>query len=75
MSEKQEGKQLQRVIKSRQLFMLALGGVIGTGLFLASGNVIHEAGPIGAIISYLIGGFLLYLVMTCLGELSVVMPV
>lgn len=75
MTEKQDGKQLQRVIKSRQLFMLALGGVIGTGLFLASGNVIHEAGPIGAIISYLIGGFLLYLVMTCLGELSVVMPV
>lgn len=75
MQENPKGNQLKRVIKSRQLFMLSLGGVIGTGLFLASGNVIHQAGPLGAIISYLIGGFLLYLVMTCLGELSVVMPV
>lgn len=75
MTENNNGKQLNRVIKSRHLIMLSLGGVIGTGLFLGSGNVISQAGPLGTIASYLVGGLLLYLAMSCLGELSVVMPV
>ncbi|MGF9858560.1 amino acid permease [Priestia endophytica] len=62
-------------MKSRHLFMIALGGVIGTGLFLGSGITISKAGPLGAILAYLIGGFLMYLVMLCLGELAVAMPV
>lgn len=68
-------KELQRSMKSRHLFMLSLGGVIGTGLFLGSGYAIGEAGPLGAIVAYLVGGLLMYLAMICLGELSVVMPV
>lgn len=67
--------ELQRTMKGRHLFMIALGGVIGTGLFLGSGFTISEAGPIGAILAYVIGGFLMYLVMLCLGELAVAMPV
>ncbi|WP_243297917.1 amino acid permease [Bacillus litorisediminis] len=67
--------QLQRSMKSRHLFMLSLGGVIGTGLFLGSGYAIGEAGPLGAILAYLVGGLLMYLAMVCLGELSVIMPV
>lgn len=67
--------ELQRTMKGRHLFMIALGGVIGTGLFLGSGFTISEAGPIGAIMAYVIGGFLMYLVMLCLGELAVAMPV
>ncbi len=59
--------ELQRTMKGRHLFMIALGGVIGTGLFLGSGFTISEAGPIGAILAYVIGGFLMYLVMLCLG--------
>lgn len=55
--------------------MLSLGGVIGTGLFLSSGYTINQAGPVGTIIAYLVGGFIMYLVMLCLGELSVSMPV
>lgn len=66
---------LQRSMKSRHLFMLSLGGVIGTGLFLGSGYAIGEAGPAGAILAYLVGGLLMYLAMVCLGELSVIMPV
>lgn len=54
--------------------MIALGGVIGTGLFLGSGLIIHQAGPGGAILSFIIGGLLMYLVMLCLGELAVAMP-
>ncbi|MDJ0362400.1 amino acid permease [Rhodococcus sp. H29-C3] len=70
-----EGKQLKRVMKSRHLFMITLAGVIGTGLFLGTGQVIGQAGPGGTIVAYIVGGFLLYLTMVCLGELSVVMPV
>ncbi len=47
---------LKRELKSRHIFMIALGGVIGTGLFLGSGYTIHEAGPGGAIVAYLVGG-------------------
>lgn len=54
--------------------MISLGGVIGTGLFLSSGYTIHQAGPLGAILAYLIGSVLVYCVMLSLGELSVAMP-
>lgn len=67
--------QLQRKMKSRHLFMISLGGVIGTGLFLNSGYTISAAGPGGTLLAYLIGGLIMYLVMICLGELSVAMPV
>ncbi|MGO0063784.1 amino acid permease [Brevibacillus fluminis] len=70
-----QSHELKRSMSSRHLFMISLGGVIGTGLFLGSGYTIGQAGPIGAIISYLVGGFIMYLTMLCLGELSVAMPV
>lgn len=65
---------LSRAMTSRQVLMISLGGVIGTGLFLSSGYTIHEAGPVGTILAYLIGAVIVYLVMLCLGELSVAMP-
>lgn len=74
-TEQHQTHELKRTMKSRHLFMISLGGVIGTGFFLGSGYTIHEAGPIGAIIAYLVGGFIMYLTMLCLGELSVAMPV
>ncbi|TKH00445.1 amino acid permease [Peribacillus simplex] len=67
--------QLKRSMKSRHLFMISLGGVIGTGLFLSSGYTINQAGPGGTILAYLVGGLIMYLVMLCLGELTVAMPV
>ncbi|PWK13513.1 amino acid permease [Tumebacillus permanentifrigoris] len=75
MSQSYEPQQLQRTMKSRHLFMISLGGVIGTGFFLGSGYTISQAGPFGAILSYLVGGLIMYLTMLCLGELSVAMPV
>jgi S-methylmethionine transporter len=70
-----EGRQVfRRKMQARHLVMLSLGGVIGTGLFLSSGYTIQQAGPFGTILSYLIGALVVYLVMLCLGELSVHMP-
>ncbi|AVO66707.1 amino acid permease [Weissella cibaria] len=72
MSENHTG--LHREMSARHLLMISLGGVIGTGLFLSSGYTIHQAGPIGTILAYGLGALVVYLVMLCLGELSVTMP-
>ncbi|MGI2326909.1 amino acid permease [Planococcus sp. YIM B11945] len=69
-----EQQGLKRELKGRHLSMIALGGVIGTGLFLGSGFTIGEAGPGGALLAYIFGGFVMYLTMLCLGELSVSLP-
>lgn len=66
---------LRREMKGRHIFMITLGGVIGTGLFLGSGFIVNQAGPGGAVAAYLVGGVIMYLVMLCLGELAVAMPV
>jgi arginine/ornithine permease len=55
--------------------MISLGGIIGTGLFLGSGLTISQAGPLGAVLSYIVGGTIMYLTMLCLGELAVFLPV
>ncbi len=65
---------LKRAMSTRHLVMLSLGGAIGTGLFLGSGEVIAQTGPIGAILAYLLGGLIAYMVMLCLGELAVHLP-
>ena len=65
---------LKRAMQSRHLLMISLGGAIGTGLFLGSGEVISQTGAIGAIIAYALGGIIAYMVMLCLGELAVHMP-
>ncbi len=74
-SNARQGIHLTRALKSRHIFMLSLGGVIGTGLFMGSGVTINQGGPMGAVLAYLVAGLLMYLVMVCLGELSVQMPV
>ncbi|MGI8385984.1 amino acid permease [Robertmurraya sp. P23] len=75
LPENNTSYELKRTMKTRHLFMISLGGVIGSGLFLGSGYTISEAGPMGAILSYLVGGLIMFLTMLCLGELSVAMPV
>ncbi|HEX7203000.1 MAG TPA: S-methylmethionine permease, partial [Arthrobacter sp.] len=53
--EQSEKRGLRRSMEARHLVMIAMGGVIGSGLFLSSGYTIAQAGPLGAIIAYLIG--------------------
>jgi GABA permease len=60
---------LAHSLKQRHITMIALGGVIGAGLFIGSGAIIATAGP-AAILSYLIGGFSVTLVMFMLGEMA-----
>jgi lysine-specific permease len=55
--------------------MIAIGGSIGTGLFVASGATISQAGPGGALLSYMLIGLMVYFLMTSLGELAAFMPV
>lgn len=68
------GPAFNKDMQTRHIVMLALGGVIGTGLFLTSGYTVNQAGPLGAVIAYMIGAVMVYLVMVCLGELAVQMP-
>jgi GABA permease len=64
---------LRHALKQRHMTMIALGGVIGAGLFVGSGVVIKAAGP-AAVISFVITGMLVVLVMRMLGEMAVALP-
>ncbi|OCG07789.1 lysine transporter [Gilliamella sp. wkB178] len=66
---------LKRDLKARHLTMIAIGGSIGTGLFVASGATVAQAGPGGALLSYAIIGIMVYFLMTSLGELAAYLPV
>ncbi|MFJ5765460.1 amino acid permease [Lysinibacillus sp. NPDC093210] len=67
-------KGLSQSLTTRQLTMIAIGGAIGTGLFLGSGLAIGLAGP-SVIISYTIGALIALLLMGCLAEMTVAHPV
>lgn len=69
----QDSSGLQHCLKQRHMTMIALGGVIGAGLFVGSGVVIESAGP-AAVLSFLITGVLVVLVMRMLGEMAVALP-
>jgi GABA permease len=64
---------LRRSLRRRHMQMIALGGVIGAGLFVGSGVVIGAAGP-AAVISFALTGTLVVLVMRMLGEMAIAYP-
>lgn len=66
--------QIKRDLKQRHITMIALGGTIGTGLFLTSGATISQAGPFGAVAAYILVGIMVYFVMTSLGEMATYLP-
>ncbi len=67
------GPELKKALNQRQLTMIAMGGVIGAGLFVGSGTVIHDTGP-GAFLTYAMCGVLIILVMRMLAEMAVANP-
>ncbi|MFJ3805479.1 amino acid permease [Streptomyces sp. NPDC090073] len=71
--QQREGASLSHGLKQRHLSMIALGGVIGAGLFVGSGAGIAAAGP-SIVIAYTVSGLLVMLVMRMLGEMSAAYP-
>lgn len=65
---------LKRGLKNRHVQLIALGGAIGTGLFLGSASTIQMAGP-AVILSYALGGCIAFLIMRQLGEMMAQEPV
>ncbi|MEJ6489435.1 amino acid permease [Leucobacter sp. USCH14] len=59
---------LERALSNRHIQLIAIGGAIGTGLFMGSGKTISVAGP-SVVLVYMIIGFMLYFVMRAMGEL------
>ncbi|HBQ79038.1 MAG TPA: aromatic amino acid transporter AroP [Erwinia persicina] len=71
---KRQGEPSRLGLKNRHIQLIALGGAVGTGLFLGSASVIQSAGP-GVILGYAIAGFIAFLIMRQLGEMVVEEPV
>jgi amino acid permease len=66
---------LHRGLSSRQVQMIAIGGTIGTGLFLGSGSSLAQGGPASMLICYSIVGFIVYVTLILLGEMATQYPV
>jgi AAT family amino acid transporter len=72
-SNLEDGEALARQLSAPQLAMIAIGGAIGTGLFLGSALAVHAAGP-AVIVTYLIGAVVALLLVRALGEMAVAHP-
>ncbi|MFZ5960640.1 amino acid permease [Pseudomonas sp. QL9] len=73
-SAQQSAPHLKRALKPRHLNMIAIGGSIGTGLFVASGSTVATAGPGGALLAYALIGVMVFFLMTSLGEMAAYIP-
>ena len=66
---------LARKLSARQVQMIAIGGTIGTGLFLGTGKSLATGGPASVLIAYLIVGGIVMLTMLALGEMAAFVPI
>ncbi|EON66748.1 hypothetical protein W97_05994 [Coniosporium apollinis CBS 100218] len=66
---------LARKLKGRHLQMIAIGGSIGTGLFVGSGSALANGGPASLLIAFSLIGIMLYCTVHALGEMAVLFPV
>lgn len=67
--------QVQRRLKQRHVQMIAIAGTIGTGLFLGSGSALSGAGPLGALIAYILVGTVAYASLCAIGEMTSHAPI
>ncbi|KAF3274268.1 hypothetical protein TWF970_008019 [Orbilia oligospora] len=74
LSQEQE-EVLHRKLKGRHMQMIAIGGSIGTGLFVGSGSALQSGGPASLVIDFIIIGIMLFFTVHALGELAVMYPV
>jgi AAT family amino acid transporter len=66
---------LKRSLSARQVQMIAIGGTIGTGLFLGTGKSLATGGPASILIAYSIVGGIVFTTMLALGEMAAFIPV
>ncbi|KAF1815384.1 putative amino acid permease [Eremomyces bilateralis CBS 781.70] len=66
---------LLRKLKGRHLQMIAIGGSIGTGLFVGSGSALAQGGPASLLLAFLLVGIMMYCTVHALGEMAVLFPV
>lgn len=74
MRKREKQQQLRRGLKERHIGLIALGGSVGVGLFLGSASAIQAAGP-SLLVSYCIGGIVVFYLLRALGEVAVAYPV
>ncbi|KAK3180602.1 hypothetical protein K4F52_008068 [Lecanicillium sp. MT-2017a] len=70
----QELGYVSRGLKSRHIQFIALGGTIGTGLFIGIGSAFTESGPLSVLLGYTFTGFAIFGMMNCLGEMATWLP-
>lgn len=61
-------------LKSRHIQFIALGGTIGTGLFLGIGGAFTTSGPLSVLLGYTFTGIAVFAMMQCLGEMATWLP-
>lgn len=70
-----QSDRLNRALSARQVQMIAIGGTIGTGLFLGTGTSLSTGGPASILICYAIVGAIVFVTMLSLGEMAAFIPV
>ncbi len=66
---------LARKLSARQVQMIAIGGTVGTGLFLGTGKSLATGGPASMLIGYAIVGAIVFITMLSLGEMAAFVPI
>ena len=74
MSKKNHGGELNKVLNTGDVLVVAFGAMIGWGWVVSSGQWIVSGGIIGTIIGFIIGGLMIYFVGLCYAELTTAMP-
>ncbi|KAK9387469.1 amino acid permease-domain-containing protein [Lipomyces mesembrius] len=67
--------ELRRTLTTRHIQMIAVGGVLGNGLFIGTGKILGNSGPLGMILGFLITGAIVFSVMVSFGEMVALIPI
>ena len=71
----QEPGKVKRDLRQRHVAMMALGGTIGTGLFIGTQKALADAGPLGALLAYAFMASIVYSVAQSVGEMTTFIPI